>query len=209
MVSEIERLKSDASARAAEIIRVVSEKELLVSELGGLRSEFAALNTIKALEIEDLETTIIAKDTILTQLRVASEAKSLECEDLITSLSTKDATIAQLQGGTGVAFLQAKSQQKDYDALYKEYEREQKEKHEAWDSLRAIQAPQAVGGSYKRVLDLLESAAAVTNMQTEWDRSVCNTLAEEMVKGMLSSAEAGKASVVNEHTAKVFVLVLF
>jgi hypothetical protein len=206
MVSEIERLKSDASARAAEIIRVVSEKELLVSELGGLRSEFAALNTIKALEIEDLEATIITKDTILTQLRIASEAKSLEYEDLITSLSTKDATIAQLQqggGGTGVAFLQ----QKDYDTLYKEYEREQKEKHEAWDSLRAIQAPQAVGGSYKRVLDLLESAAAVTNMRTEWDRSVCNTLAEEMVKGMLSSAEAGRVSVVNEHTAKVFDLV--
>ena len=191
MVAENEKLRAEVIAKDQTI--------------GGLTTA----DTIKALEIEDLETTIIAKDAILTQLRVASEAKSLECEDLITSLSTKDATIAQLQGGTGVAFLQAKSQQTDYDALYKEYEREQKEKHEAWDSLRAIQAPQAVGGSYKRVLDLLESAAAVTNMQTEWDRSVCNTLAEEMVKGMLSSAEAGKASVVNEHTAKVFVLVLF
>ena len=184
MVSEIERLKSDASAQAAEIISIVSEKELLTSELCSLKSDLAtsaAINSVKDQEIETLITSHSAKDTIMAQMQ-------------------------QSAGSAGVAFLQAKVDPmgKDYDTLYKDYEREHKEKHEAWDSLRAIQAPQAVGGSYKRVLDLLESAAAVTNTRTEWDRGLCNTLAEEMVKGMLSSTEAGKASVVNEHTAKVF-----
>jgi len=159
-------------------------------------------------EVVTLKNEMVVKDAAIVLLTAENASKTQEIDVLTASIAAKDTTIAQLQQGgssSGIAFLQARNKQleKDFEKLHEDYQLEFKEKHEAWDSLRALQSPQAVGGSYKRVLALLDSAAAVTDRKNEWDQSVCNNLATEMVKGMLSSAEAGKDSVVKDHVAKV------
>ena len=79
----------------------------------------------------------------------------------------------------------------------------QLEEEESHRIIGELRAPQSAGGSFKRVLAVVESAAAVMGQPEEWDAMQCKELAAEMVKGMLSRAEAEKAAVVNQMTAKV------
>jgi hypothetical protein len=90
-----------------------------------------------------------------------------------------------------------------YEKLQADYQLELDAKHEAWDAMEALQAPQAVGGSFKRVLAVVEAAATATDKRAEWDRAGCEELVVEMVKSMLSREEAKKPARVRELTTKV------
>jgi hypothetical protein len=82
----------------------------------------------------------------------------------------------------------------------KQLEQEREEDHKIIGELRA---PQSAGGSFKRVLAVIEAAAAVTNRQNEWDSRKCGELVSEMVKSMLSRAQAEKPAVVKQMTSQV------
>jgi hypothetical protein len=82
----------------------------------------------------------------------------------------------------------------------------QLDEEESHRIIRDLRAPQSAGGSFKRVLAVVEAAAAVMEQPEEWDATQCKELTAEMVKGMLSRVEAEKAAVVKQMTAKVCVL---
>jgi hypothetical protein len=113
--------------------------------------------------------------------------------------SASSSTIAALREDLRLSILQDQAN----TAFIRELQLAEEESHRIIGELRA---PQSAGGSFQRVLAVVEAAAAVTEQPEEWDATQCKELAAEMVKGMLSRAEAEKAAVVKQMTAKVCVL---
>ncbi len=200
MVEVVEEQLSRLEDNAEQLERLTVRVDELVAE--------------NAAKVHELDHLTMAKDALDGRLLVVLGEK----DALSASVLVKDAAIEQYQqaavtvvsagvGGQGAA-AELKKVKGEYNKLFIGYQDELREKLDAWDSLEALQAPQAVGGSFKRVLAVVEAAAAVTNKQVEWDRAACEALVVDMVKSMLSRKEADNASRVKELSTKVYCLLV-
>lgn len=207
---------SDVYLFQDELVEVVQEQ---LSHIEDNAAQLEVLNTrINELTAENAETTseitrlsseLAEQDVLNTRidaLTAENADRTSEIARLSLELGEKNALLAR--GGdssSGLVALReelrvAVAQDKLNTAHIKRLEQEIEENYEIIGELRA---PQTAGSSgFKRVLDVLEAAAAVTNRQNEWDSRKCGELVTEMVKGMLSREEGAKATVVEQKTAQ-------
>jgi hypothetical protein len=110
MVSEINQLKSAATAEAAHTVSVVAARYLLELELGGKQLDLVT----KSREVDDIKSEILAKEELIAQLRLDGGEGG----------NVAGAQLAALKK-------ELEEEQKNYSTLYEGYETELKEKNEA------------------------------------------------------------------------------
>lgn len=200
-----------------ELVEVVQEQLSCIED----NAEQLALLTSR---VNELTVDVASKTAEISNLTL--EKQSIE-ERFAAVSQEKDALIEQLRSG-GAAAVGGSSGGEDRDRelaalklelanvrasnaqLCEELRQEQMEKLTAWDDLEALQAPEAIGGSFKRVLAVVEAAASVTKKkQGAWDRAGCEKLVEDMVKSMLSKVQAEDVAAVRGYTTKVGAVWLF
>jgi chromosome segregation ATPase len=191
---------------------LVSDLELVNTSAAAMSSEIAQLKSAGAVELANALVAIGSLDSELDDVRSELTVVNLAKDALTTAIAAKDATIAQLQqGGSAsgevVRLREALKKAEKAVNLNADFaEKEQARADAAFVQLENLQNPMAAGGTFNRMLCVVNAAALATKSGKDyvWEHMECEALVRSMVEGMVAvSSGAERVKTVNVMVVQV------